>query len=93
MTDSTANRGSIVLTNINQLVTNDPAHGGLLGTIDNASVAVVDGVIAWNGGAGIEDHFFDGRFHDVMVQVTGDVVRQSQAVFLTAFRAKLGMHG
>ena len=51
MTDSAADQGSIVLTNINQLVTNDPAHGRLLGTIDNASVAVVDGVIAWCGPA------------------------------------------
>ena len=56
-----------------------------VGRAEHRKLFVVDGVIAWNGGAGIEDHFFDGRFHDVMVQVTGDVVRQSQAVFLTAF--------
>jgi cardiolipin synthase len=52
---------------------------------EHRKLFVVDGVVAWNGGAGIEDHFFDGGFHDVMVQFTGDVVRQSQAVFLTAF--------
>lgn len=44
--------GSIVFTNINQLVTNDAEHGGLGGTIDDASVAVVDGVIAWCGAGG-----------------------------------------
>ena len=56
-----------------------------VGRAEHRKLIVVDGVVAWNGGAGIEDHFLDGRFHDVMVQVTGDVVRQSQAVFLSAF--------
>lgn len=56
-----------------------------VGRAEHRKLIVVDGLVAWNGGAGIEDHFLDGRFHDVMVQVTGDVVRQSQAVFLTAF--------
>jgi phosphatidylserine/phosphatidylglycerophosphate/cardiolipin synthase-like enzyme len=40
------------------------------------------------GGAGIEDHFNDGRFHDLMVRVTGDVVRQAQAAFLAARRRR-----
>jgi phosphatidylserine/phosphatidylglycerophosphate/cardiolipin synthase-like enzyme len=47
---------------------------------------VIDGKIAWTGGAGIEDHFENGGFHDVRVRVTGDVVRQAQAAFLTSFR-------
>ena len=57
----------------------------LPGRCDHRKLYVIDGEIAWTGGAGIEDHFNDGRFHDVMVRVTGDVVRQAQAVFLTSF--------
>ena len=56
-----------------------------VGRAEHRKLIVVDGVTAWNGGAGIEDHFIDGGFHDVMVQVTGDIVRQTQAVFLTSF--------
>ncbi len=56
------------------------------GRADHRKLYVVDGQIAWTGGAGIEDHFNDGRFHDIMVRVTGDVVRQAQAAFLTSFR-------
>ena len=51
---------------------------------------MIDGEVAWTGGAGIEDHFRDGRFHDVMTRVTGDVVRQAQAAFLTSFHAHGG---
>ncbi|MGI9642839.1 MAG: phospholipase D-like domain-containing protein [Acidimicrobiia bacterium] len=54
---------------------------------DHRKLFVVDGEIAWTGGAGVEDHFLDGRFFDVMVRVTGDVVRLTQAVFLTSFRS------
>ncbi len=61
-----------------------------LGRVDHRKLYVIDGAIAWTGGAGIEDHFEDGRFHDVMVRVTGDVVRQAQAAFLTGFRAQGG---
>jgi cardiolipin synthase len=57
-----------------------------IGRNDHRKLYVVDGAVAWIGGAGIEDHFADGRFHDVMVRVTGDVVRQAQAAFLTSFR-------
>jgi cardiolipin synthase A/B len=56
-----------------------------LGRADHRKLYVVDGATAWTGGAGIEDHFQDGGFHDVMVRVTGDVVRQAQAAFLTSF--------
>jgi cardiolipin synthase A/B len=61
-----------------------------LGRADHRKLYVVDGTIAWMGGAGIEDHFHDGGFHDLMVRVTGDVVRQSQAAFLTSFRGHGG---
>ena len=56
-----------------------------LGRADHRKLYVVDGTVAWIGGAGLEDHFNDGRFHDLMMQVTGDVVRQAQAAFLTSF--------
>ncbi|HET8756421.1 MAG TPA: phosphatidylserine/phosphatidylglycerophosphate/cardiolipin synthase family protein [Solirubrobacteraceae bacterium] len=60
------------------------------GRVDHRKLYVIDGAVAWTGGAGIEDHFDDGRFHDVMVRVTGDVVRQAQAAFLTSFRGHGG---
>jgi len=61
-----------------------------LGRADHRKLYVLDGEIAWIGGAGIEDHFEDGRFHDVMARITGDVVRQAQAAFLTSFRGHDG---
>jgi cardiolipin synthase A/B len=61
-----------------------------LGRADHRKLYVIDGNVAWTGGAGIEDHFNDGRFHDLMVRVTGDVVRQAQAAFLTSFRSHGG---
>ena len=59
---------------------------GTLGHVDHRKVAVVDGRIGWVGGAGIEDHFGDGRFHDLFLRVTGPVVAQLQLVFLAGFR-------
>ena len=56
-----------------------------IGRADHRKLYVIDGTVAWTGGAGIEDHFENGGFHDVMVRVTGDVVRQAQAAFLTSF--------
>ena len=61
-----------------------------VGRADHRKLYVIDGAVAWTGGAGIEDHFENGGFHDVMVRVTGDVVRQAQAVFLTSFRGHDG---
>jgi cardiolipin synthase len=58
---------------------------GGLGHIDHRKVVVVDGRIGWVGGAGIEDHFEDGRFHDLFVRVEGPVVAQLQLVFLASF--------
>jgi cardiolipin synthase len=60
-----------------------------LGRVDHRKLYVIDGQIGWMGGAGIEDHFEDGRFHDLFVRVTGAVVTQLQAAFLASF-AELG---
>ena len=57
-----------------------------LGHIDHRKVLVIDGRVGWIGGAGIEDHFRDGRFHDLFVRVTGPVVSQFQLVFLASLR-------
>jgi cardiolipin synthase A/B len=64
-----------------------------LGRVDHRKLFVIDGAVAWTGGAGIEDHFADGRFHDLMVRVTGAVVRQAQAAFLTSFHGHGGPLG
>jgi cardiolipin synthase len=61
-----------------------------LGRADHRKLYVIDGAVAWTGGAGIEDHFADGRFHDLMVRVTGAVVRQAQAAFLMSFHGHGG---
>jgi|GEM_PF-2170620 len=58
-----------------------------VGQVDHRKILVIDGRVGWLGGAGFEDHFFTGAYHDVFVRVQGDVVRQLQAVFLTGFRA------
>jgi cardiolipin synthase A/B len=57
-----------------------------LGHIDHRKVVIVDGRVGWVGGAGIEDHFEDGRFHDLFLRVTGAVVAQLQLVFVASFR-------
>jgi cardiolipin synthase len=59
---------------------------GALGHIDHRKVVVVDGRVGWVGGAGIEDHFEDGRFHDLFVRVEGPVVSQLQLVFVASLR-------
>lgn len=59
---------------------------GALGHVDHRKLLVVDGRIGWVGGAGIEDHFADGRFHDLFLRVTGPVVAQLQLVFVASFR-------
>ena len=53
-----------------------------LGHFDHRKFVVVDGRVGWVGGAGIEDHFDDGRFHDLFLRLTGPVVSQLQLVFL-----------
>jgi cardiolipin synthase A/B len=57
-----------------------------LGHIDHRKLFVVDGRIGWVGGAGIADHFNDGRYHDLFLRVTGPVVSQLQLVFVATFR-------
>jgi cardiolipin synthase len=57
-----------------------------LGHIDHRKMFVLDGRVGWVGGAGIEDHFADGRFHDLFVRLEGRVVRQLQLVFVVSFR-------
>ena len=61
-----------------------------VGRADHRKLYVIDGTVAWIGGAGVEDHFENGKFHDVMARVTGNVVRQAQALFLMSFRAHGG---
>jgi cardiolipin synthase len=55
------------------------------GRVEHRKLVMVDGTTAYMGGAGIEDHFFDGRFHDVYIRFTGPVTRQLQAIFLATF--------
>ena len=57
-----------------------------LGHFDHRKFFVIDGRAGWVGGGGIEDHFADGRFHDLFVRLTGPVVSQLQVVFLASFR-------
>jgi cardiolipin synthase len=57
-----------------------------LGHIDHRKVVVVDGRIGWVGGAGIEDHFENGAFHDLFVRVEGPIVAQLQLVFVASLR-------
>ena len=57
-----------------------------LGAFSHRKLYVIDGTVAYIGGAGIEDHFADGRFHDVMVRMAGGVVSPLQSTFLSCFR-------
>jgi cardiolipin synthase len=57
-----------------------------LGHFYHRKIFIIDGQVAWVGGAGIEDWFYNGSFHDVFVRVTGDAVAQLQLTFLTDFR-------
>jgi len=85
-----------------QVVRNDPFaldRDGLIGGprpvdwrldelahLDHRKFFVIDGRVGWVGGAGIEDHFANGTFHDAYVRVEGDAVTLLQTVFLTSFR-------
>src|SRR6185436_363586 len=57
-----------------------------LGRLDHRKMFVIDGRVAWVGGAGVEDHFLNGTFHDVMVRVEGEAVWQLQSAFMGSFR-------
>ena len=58
-----------------------------LGHIDHRKVLVIDGRVGWVGGAGVEDHFEDGRFHDLFLRLEGPVVSQLQLVVLASLRS------
>jgi cardiolipin synthase len=57
---------------------------------DHRKMLIVDGTIAFVGGSGIEDHYNDERFYDVMCRVTGPIVAQLQTLFLATFRYQGG---
>ena len=53
---------------------------------DHRKMVVVDGRVGYVGGSGIEDHYNDERFYDVMCRVEGPIVAQLAAVFLLSWR-------
>lgn len=61
-----------------------------VGHADHRKMLVIDGRVGWVGGAGFEDHYYDGGWLDTYVRVEGDVVLQLQAVFCTSFHAYAG---
>jgi cardiolipin synthase A/B len=61
-----------------------------LGHFDHRKIVVVDGRVAFVGGPGIEDHYNDERFHDIMLRLEGPIVAQLQAVFLLSWRFQDG---
>jgi cardiolipin synthase A/B len=82
----------VVVNDIFPIDRDGPIDGGTIdpwqdevGNADHRKMIVIDGKIGWIGGAGFEDHFYDGRYHDAYARVTGDIVRQMQLVFLTSF--------
>jgi cardiolipin synthase len=62
-----------------------PAAENLL-HFDHRKMAVIDGKVGYVGGSGIEDHYNDERFYDVMCRVEGPIVAQLAAVFLLSWR-------
>jgi cardiolipin synthase len=52
---------------------------------DHRKMLVIDGRIAYVGGTGIEDHFADARYTDVMCRVTGPIVAQVQLAFVASW--------
>ncbi len=57
-----------------------------LGQPDHRKSIVIDGRIAYIGGAGFQEHFETGEFHDLFVRMTGLIASQFQLVFLTSYR-------
>jgi len=57
-----------------------------LGHPDHRKAIIVDGTIGYVGGAGFQEHFETGEFHDLFVRMIGAVVSQFQLVFLASFR-------
>src|SRR5262249_4781651 len=46
------------------------------GHLYHRKIFVIDGRVGWVGGAGIEDYFIDGSFHDMFVRIEGPTVAQ-----------------
>jgi cardiolipin synthase len=61
-----------------------------LGHFDHRKVVVIDGRVGFVGGPGIEDHYADDEFHDVMVRLEGPVVALLQAAFLLSWHFQGG---
>ena len=61
-----------------------------LGHFDHRKIVVIDGRVAFVGGPGIEDHYANDQFHDVMVRLEGPVVAQVQAAFLLSWHFQGG---
>ena len=61
-----------------------------IGHFDHRKFMVIDGRVGYLGGTGIEDHFNDERFTDVMVRFEGLAVRQLQALFVAGWRHQDG---
>jgi cardiolipin synthase len=61
-------------------------HGEDLLHFDHRKMAVFDGKVGYVGGSGIEDHYNDERFYDVMCRVEGPIVAQLQSVFLLSWK-------
>ena len=57
---------------------------------DHRKMVVIDGRVAYVGGSGIEDHYNDERFYDVMARVTGPIVAHVQLVFVASWRYQGG---
>ena len=57
---------------------------------DHRKMVVIDGAVAYVGGSGIEDHYNDERFYDVMARVTGPIVAHVQLVFVASWRNQGG---
>ena len=59
-TTATAEGGSLVVSNISELVTNDPEGDAAFGMLHDAAVAIVDGVVDWVGTSSqLPDHYGD----------------------------------
>ena len=59
---------------------------GGLGHPDHRKAIVIDGTTAYIGGAGFQEHFETGEFHDLFVRMRGAIASQFQLVFLASFR-------
>jgi len=53
---------------------------------DHRKMAVIDGRVGYVGGSGIEDHYNDERFYDVMCRMTGPIVAQLALAFFATWR-------